>query len=269
MSQPMDGAPSPTDQGAEGPFDPLFDLRGRVILVAGAAGGLGRALAEELHRRGARLGLMDLPGPALDDLTAALPGARAVPADITDAGALAAAFDTLVAALGPPDGAMNAAGVLKTGPGLEMSPGTLRQTFEVNVTGAFAFSQAVARRMIDAKRQGAILHLSSVSSMVANPGYAAYSPSKAALSQMVRVLGREWAAEGLRVNAIGPSLARTQMTRGALAAPEQRKAALALIPMGRFCEPEDLVGPTVMLLSDAGRYISGQTLHVDGGRTLV
>jgi len=144
----------------------------------------------------------------------------------------------------------------------------LRRTLEVNVLGAFLFSRVIARRMMEAGAEGSILHLASVSSMVANEGYAAYSPSKAALSQMVRVLAREWAPEGVRVNAIGPSLAQTDMTRAALADPAHQAETLKLIPMGRFCEGGDLIGPAVMLLSDAGRYITGQTLYVDGGRTL-
>ena len=257
-----------TGSGHHASADPLFDMRGRVVIVAGAAGGLGRALATALHDRGARLGLLDLSDPDLAGMQRHLPGAMTAAVDIRDEAALTHAVATCSARLGEPDAAINATGILTPAPALDLPEEALRRTLEVNVLGAFLFSRVIARRMMEAGAEGSILHLASVSSMVANEGYAAYSPSKAALSQMVRVLAREWAPEGVRVNAIGPSLAQTDMTRAALADPAHQAETLKLIPMGRFCEGGDLIGPAVMLLSDAGRYITGQTLYVDGGRTL-
>ncbi len=257
-----------TRPGHHASADPLFDMRGRVVIVAGAAGGLGRALATALHDRGARLGLLDLSDPDLAGMQRHLPGAMTAAVDIRDEAALTRAVATCAARLGEPDAAINATGILTPAPALDLPEEALRRTLEVNVLGAFLFSRVIARRMMEARAEGSILHLASVSSMVANEGYAAYSPSKAALSQMVRVLAREWAPEGVRVNAIGPSLAQTDMTRSALADPAHQAETLKLIPMGRFCEGGDLIGPAVMLLSDAGRYITGQTLYVDGGRTL-
>jgi NAD(P)-dependent dehydrogenase (short-subunit alcohol dehydrogenase family) len=104
---------------------------------------------------------------------------------------------------------------------------------------------------------------------VANINYAAYATSKAALSQLVRVLAREWAATGITVNAIGPAMTETGMTGGYLSGASFRNQALASIPLGRFGAPEDLIGPLVLLLSSAGAFITGQTIYVDGGRTLV
>jgi NAD(P)-dependent dehydrogenase (short-subunit alcohol dehydrogenase family) len=116
---------------------------------------------------------------------------------------------------------------------------------------------------------GRIVHFASVSSVVANINYAAYATSKAALSQLVRVLAREWAATGITVNAIGPAMTETGMTGGYLSDGSFRNQALASIPLGRFGTPEDLIGPLVLLLSPAGAFITGQTIYVDGGRTLV
>ena len=116
---------------------------------------------------------------------------------------------------------------------------------------------------------GRIVHFASVSSLVANVNYAAYASSKAALSQLVRVLAREWAPSGVSINAIGPAMTETGMTAGYLSDPDFRKQALSAIPMGRFGTPEDLVGLLVLLLAPGGSFITGQTIFVDGGRTLV
>lgn len=265
---PHANAPRSRSESDPGHGDPLFDLQGRVVIVAGAAGGLGRALAKALHDRGARLGLLDLSESDLAAMQRDLPGAMTAAVDIRDEAALGRAVAACAARLGEPAAAINATGILTPAPALDLPEEALRRTLDVNVLGAFLFSRVIARRMMETGAEGSILHLASVSSMVANEGYAAYSPSKAALSQLVRVLAREWAPQGVRVNAIGPSLAQTDMTRSALADPTHQAETLKLIPMGRFCEGGDLIGPAVMLLSDAGRYITGQTLYVDGGRTL-
>jgi NAD(P)-dependent dehydrogenase (short-subunit alcohol dehydrogenase family) len=107
-----------------------------------------------------------------------------------------------------------------------------------------------------------------VSSLVANLDYAAYATSKAALSQLVRVLAREWAPRGITVNAIGPAMTETGMTQVLLSDRQFRAQALASIPMGRFGTPHDLIGMVVLLLARAGAFITGQTIYVDGGRTL-
>jgi NAD(P)-dependent dehydrogenase (short-subunit alcohol dehydrogenase family) len=119
------------------------------------------------------------------------------------------------------------------------------------------------------RRGGRVVHFASVSSHVANQNYAAYATSKAALSQMVRVLAREWAPDGITVNALGPAMTETGMTGSYLSDAEFRAQALSVIPLGRFGSPEDLIAPLMLLLAPGGSFITGQTLFVDGGRTLV
>jgi NAD(P)-dependent dehydrogenase (short-subunit alcohol dehydrogenase family) len=119
-----------------------------------------------------------------------------------------------------------------------------------------------------ADQGGRIVHFASVSSLVANVDYAAYATSKAALVQLVRVLAREWAPRAVTVNAIGPAMTETGMTKTLLSDPQFRAQALASIPLGRFGQPEDLIGMVVLLLAAAGAFITGQTIYVDGGRTL-
>ena len=137
----------------------------------------------------------------------------------------------------------------------------------MNIAGAFFFSRTLVEAMRG--RAGRIVHLASVSSFVANKGYAAYASSKAGLTQLVRVLAREWAAHGITVNAIGPALTETQLTKPYLKNAEFRQKAIEVIPMGRLGTTADIVAPILLLLAPGGAFITGQTIYIDGGRTLV
>jgi NAD(P)-dependent dehydrogenase (short-subunit alcohol dehydrogenase family) len=187
--------------------------------------------------------------------------------DITQEIANTALMEVALERFGVVDGVVNTAGLLRIGPALDLDVEHFEHTLNLNVTGAFLLSRAAARAM--GGKGGRIVHFASVSSVVANTNYAAYASSKAALSQLVRVLAREWAPNGISVNAIGPAMTETGMTAGYLSDPEFRNQALSAIPMGRFGTPEDLVGLLVLLLARAGAFITGQTIFVDGGRTLV
>jgi NAD(P)-dependent dehydrogenase (short-subunit alcohol dehydrogenase family) len=252
--------------------DPLFDLEGKAIVVAGAAGGLGSVLSRALAQRGARLILGDIDEARLAKLATdwpgdgSLPPAHFVPFDIRDAAATDALVCQAVDKFGAVDGALNAAGVLDLAPALELSESAFRHSLDVNVTGSLLFSRAAAKAM---RQGGRIVHLASVSSFVANTKYAAYASAKAALAHLVRVLAREWAPAGITVNAIGPAMIETPMIAPYLADSAFRAAAIAVIPMGRLAVPEDLIGTTLLLLCPAGAFITGQTICVDGGRTLV
>jgi len=247
--------------------DDLFDLSNRVFIIAGGGGGLARPIIQALHRRGASLFLFDIDKTRLDAAAREVPSARTLVADITDEAGLAAVTAAATQAFGRVDGGINAAGLLPIGTASGMDLEVFRQCQEVNVTGAFMFSRAMAAAMEEGG--GRIVHLASVSSYVANPEYAAYASSKGGLRQLIRVLGREWAARGITVNGIGPALTETDLTRDYLADANFRRNAISVIPMGRLGEPEDIVGATLMLLAPAGAFITGQVICVDGGRTLV
>lgn len=224
-------------------------------------------MAHALAARGARLTLADLAREPLEQCAAGIgAGVAIVPADITDENAANVVMAGALASHGEIDGVINTAGLLRIAPAHELDLDQFKATLDVNVTGAFVLSRAAAKAMRG--RGGRIVHFASVSSSVANVNYAAYATSKAALSQLVRVLAREWASDGITVNAIGPAMTETGMTGGYLSESGFRERALAAIPMGRFGTPDDLVGPLVLLLSQAGAFITGQTLFVDGGRTL-
>jgi len=250
--------------------DNPIEVAGRCYLVAGAAGGLARPIVAALLKRGARLILMDTDDAGLDAMIAAHGSENALSftGDITDKSALDAAVDLGQTRFGRLDGGVNAAGLLPIAASDTMDAELFRRCIDVNLTGAFLFSQALAPAL-RAAGGGRILHIASVSSTVSNPAYAAYAGSKGGLAQVVRVLGREWGPDAITVNAIGPALTETDLTRDYLANPAFRAKAISDIPMGRLGLPEDLIGPALLLLGPGGAFITGQTIYVDGGRTLV
>lgn len=251
--------------------DELFDVSGRVVLVAGAARGLGQSLARRFAERGAKVVVGDRLADEGEQVLSTLPGEGHIfeLLDLTDEDSIEAAVQNAHRRLGRLDAVINSAGIAQVGPALELSKKDFETTMAINVTGAFLLSRHAAKIMIE-QGGGQIVHLASVSSRVSNPLYSAYSTSKAALSQLVKVLAVEWAQHSVNVNAIGPAMTPTPLTERQLLASEEKKAkALAQIPMGRFGTPDDLLGAALLLASPAGKFITGQTLFVDGGRTLV
>jgi NAD(P)-dependent dehydrogenase (short-subunit alcohol dehydrogenase family) len=247
--------------------DALFDVGGRTYLIAGAGGGLGSVMAEALHQRGARLVLFDTDEAALERVGNAIPAALTRVADMNNQTNLSEMVQLTQDRFGTIDGAINAAGLLPMAAATTFDEAIFRECIDVNLTAAFLFSRTVAEHMQDSG--GRIVHIASVSSFVANPEYAAYAGSKAGLAQMVRVLAREWAPMNILINAIGPALTETPLTRDYLSDPGFRSRAIAAIPMARLGEAEDLIGTLLLLLSPGGGFITGQTIYVDGGRTLV
>jgi NAD(P)-dependent dehydrogenase (short-subunit alcohol dehydrogenase family) len=248
-------------------IDPLFNVSDNTYLIAGAGGGLGNVMAKALAERGARLALFDIDEAALQRVGITIPDALIQVADINDQSDLSEMMQLTQSRFGTIDGAINAAGLLPMAAAATFDEAVFRQCIDVNLTAAFLFSKTVAEQMQDAG--GRIVHIASVSSFVANPEHAAYASSKAGLAQMIRVLAREWAPKNILVNAIGPALTETPLTQDYLSDPGFRRNAISAIPMGRLGEADDLIGALLLLLSPAGSFITGQTIYVDGGRTLV
>jgi NAD(P)-dependent dehydrogenase (short-subunit alcohol dehydrogenase family) len=250
--------------------DPLFDVAGRNILVAGAAGGLGAPLSRALARRGARLMLADMNLDGIENLTRELDAsdAHACRLDVTDEASCAAAVAQSVQSLGGLDVVINATGIYRVAPAVDLALQDWQLTIDANLTGAFLLARTAGRHMV-ARSRGRIITIASVSSEVVNPDYAAYAASKAGVAHLTRVLALEWARSGVTVNAIGPAVIPTPLSQAVVEDDSRRNAAIAKIPMGRLGTPEDLVGAIVLLSSDAGAFITGQTIYVDGGRTLL
>ena len=255
------------NQLMRGTSDPLFHINGRTFIIGGGGGELAIYIAKELSRRGANLVIFDINQKLLDLVNSEIPSAITAAVDINDEQAITDVVSMAKEKFGTIDGALNTASILKIAPALELDEALFRKTMDINLTGAFLFSRAAARAMQDTG--GRIVNIASVSSYVSNLEYAAYASSKAAVAQLIRVLARKWAPNNILINAIGPALIDTAMTREYLSDPDFFKNALSVIPMGRLGQPEELIGTILLLLKKGGAFITGQTIYVDGGRTFV
>lgn len=237
-----------------------FDFSGRSILVTGASSGIGRTTVERLCASGAKVVAAARNVEALAQL-AGQTGCEPLAIDVSDEAAIADAF----AALGPFDGLVNCAGVTGLAPALDTTAEGFDRLMAVNARGAALVARHVARGMIDAKRAGSIVNVSSQASLAALDQHLAYCASKAALDAITRVLCLELGPYGIRVNSVNPTVTLTPMAVEAWSEPTKRAAALERIPLKRFAEPHEVAAPVMFLLSDAASMISGVALPVDGG----
>jgi NAD(P)-dependent dehydrogenase (short-subunit alcohol dehydrogenase family) len=254
---------------APGSFVRIFDLTGRVALVVGS-GGLGSTIAAALADFGARLAVADFDLEAATRLARICdrPGIEslAVGLDVTDYAMVQEAVAAIEERCGRIDILVNAAGINIRKPATEYTPEDWHRIVDTNLTGVFYVTQAVARGML-ARGYGRVVSIGSVSSLLGHPYHAPYAASKGGLAILTKSLATEWAPRGVTINAIGPTYTETNLTRGFTDDPATRERLVAGIPMGRLGTPEDLVGAAVFLCSDAARFVTGQTLYVDGGRT--
>jgi 3-oxoacyl-[acyl-carrier protein] reductase len=240
----------------------------RFALVTGASRGIGRAIAVDLAAHGHDVALLGRDAAALaesaDAVAAARPGARAAvhAVDVTDAAALEAAVAAVLADFGRLDTVVANAGQSQDGLILRFKPADLDRLLDVNLKSAFALSAAVAKPMIR-QRAGSIVFVSSIVGISGNAGQTAYAATKAGLLGLTRSLAKELGSRNVRVNAVAPGLIETAMTADM---PDAARAAfLGGIALGRPGTPEDVAGVVTFLASDAARYVTGQTIVVDGG----
>jgi len=249
----------------------LFDLTGQVALVTGASSGLGVRFAEVLADAGAAVALV---ARRADRLTAVRDrietgGGRAVAiaADVTDRAAMTRAFDAAEQAFGTVTVLVNNAGVVASGRAVELSEADWRRVIGTNLDAVFFWSQEASRRMLAAGRGGAVVNIASMLGISVTKGVAPYAVSKAGVIQLTKALAVELAPKGIRVNAIAPGWIVTDMNRDYLAS-ERGAAIKDEIPAGRFGEAGDLDGALLLLACDAGRFITGATIVVDGGQVV-
>ncbi|WP_114809156.1 SDR family oxidoreductase [Paraburkholderia kururiensis] len=241
-----------------------FDFSGRSILVTGASSGIGRTTVERLCASGATVVAAARNVEALAHL-AEETGCEPLALDVSDEAAIADAFASLGPSLSPFDGLVNCAGVTGLAPALDTTAEGFDRLMAVNARGAALVARHVARGMIDAKRAGSIVNVSSQASLAALDQHLAYCASKAALDAITRVLCLELGPHGIRVNSVNPTVTLTPMAVEAWSEPTKRAAALERIPLKRFAEPYEVAAPVMFLLSDAASMISGVALPVDGG----
>lgn len=237
-----------------------------VALVTGAASGIGRACVQRLARDGVAVAAVDLDTDAIEDVAA-----LALHADVTNEAAIAAAVARTEAELGPLDVAVNVAGITGSAQATEchLTPvDEWRRVLDVNLTGSFLVCRAVLPGMLE-RGAGTIVNVASAAGLVAFPGRCAYSASKGGVVQLTRSLAADYAARGIRANAICPGMVDTPMTQWRLEDPELRAAVLARIPAGRVATADEVADAVALLAGGELPYMNGAMLVLDGAWTAV
>ncbi|WP_043338038.1 3-oxoacyl-[acyl-carrier-protein] reductase [Belnapia moabensis] len=246
----------------------MFDLTGRTALVTGATGGIGAATARALHARGAKLALTGRRAAELEALAAELggEGVLVAPADLADPAAPAALVEQVEGTLGSLDILVNNAGFTRDMLALRMGDADWAAVLEVDLTAPFRLARAALRGMMK-RRHGRIVSIASIVGVTGNAGQANYAAAKAGLIGMSKSLAQEVATRGVTVNVVAPGFVKTAMTD---ALPEAaRTKLLERIPAGRMGTPEDIGAAVVYLASAEAAWVTGQTLHVNGGMAMI
>jgi len=245
----------------------MFDLTGTTALVTGASGGIGGAIARGLHAQGAQVALSGTRREKLDALAGELGERVAVtPCDLTDADAIGKLPGEVGKALGGPDIVVNNAGLTRDGLVMRMKDADWQDVLDVNLTAAFRLSRAAIKPMMK-RRWGRIINISSVVGALGNPGQANYATSKAGLIGFSKSLAHELAPRGITVNCVAPGFIETAMTEAL--DDNQRQELLNRIPMARMGEVQEVAGAVTYLASPAASYVTGHTLHVNGGMAML
>lgn len=245
----------------------MFDLSGRKALVTGASGGIGEAIARALHARGATVGLHGTRVEKLEALGAEL-GERSqlFPANLSDRGEVKALAAKASEQLDGVDILVNNAGITRDGLFVRMSDADWDAVLEVNLTAAFLLTRELTHPMMR-RRQGRIINVTSVVGVTGNPGQANYCASKAGMVGFSKSLAQEIASRGITVNCIAPGFIRSAMTEKLN--DKQKETILGAIPAKRMGDAEEVASAALFLASDEAGYITGQTLHINGGMAMI
>ncbi|MDA8138893.1 MAG: SDR family NAD(P)-dependent oxidoreductase [Desulfobacteraceae bacterium] len=245
-----------------------YDLKGQTAIVTGGGKGIGRAIALGLAESGAAV---VVAGRTLEPLEAVAAEIRAkgskamvVQTDLVDSAQVEALAAKTVEAFGRIDILVNNAARSFLRSLMDLREDGWDKVFDTNVKAVWLLSRAVARTMM-ARKSGTIINITTVGAEKAELGMAAYGCSKAALKMLTRCMAREWAPFGIRVNAVGPGLTRTDFSKPLWSNPEMEKHIGAALPLGRIAEPEEMAPAVLFLASEGARYMTGHTIYVDGG----
>ncbi|MBM3519732.1 MAG: 3-oxoacyl-[acyl-carrier-protein] reductase [Alphaproteobacteria bacterium] len=245
----------------------MFDLTGKTALVTGASSGIGTAIAEILHRAGATVAISGTRAEALEAVKAKL-GDRvhSIPCNLSDPAEVEKLVPAAEAAMGSLDILINNAGITRDGLTMRMKDEDWQQVLDVNLSAAFRLCRASMRGMMK-RRWGRIINITSVVGVTGNPGQANYVAAKAGLIGLTKSLALELASRNITVNAIAPGFVATPMTD--VLNEKQRESILARVPAGRLGTPAEIAAATLYLAAEEAAYVTGQTLHVNGGMALV
>jgi 3-oxoacyl-[acyl-carrier protein] reductase len=245
----------------------MFDLSGKTALVTGASGGIGGEIARQLHAQGATVGLSGTRVDPLEQLKGSL-GDRAhvLPCDLGDAAQTEQLLKSAEAAMGGVDILVNNAGLTRDGLAMRMKDEDWQKVIDVNLTAGFRLARASLRGMMK-KRWGRIIGITSVVGVTGNPGQVNYAAAKAGMIGMSKALAQEVASRNITVNCVAPGFIETQMTDALNE--EQKSRIMAGIPAGRLGHSAEVAAAVVYLASSEAAYVTGQTIHVNGGMAMI
>jgi gluconate 5-dehydrogenase len=248
----------------------LFDLSEKTALVTGGSRGIGLAIANGLAEHGADIAIVARTKEQIEEAASGIKDQTgrkvwSFQFDLGDSASIEDFFDSVIERTGDIDILVNCAGTTIRGKANEVDLMTWNKVIEVNLTSAFAMSQAFCRHRMDADKGGRIINIGSLTCHSARPTTAAYASSKGGLLMLTKTLAVEWAKYKINVNAIGPGYIATDLTEPLWSDEQFDKWVLSKTPLGRWGRPDDLVGTAALLASKAGEFITGQIIYVDGG----
>jgi 3-oxoacyl-[acyl-carrier protein] reductase len=244
----------------------MFDLTGKTALVTGATGGIGGAIARALHAQGAKVAVSGTRREVLDALAAELGGATVLPCDLADKDAVEALVPKAEEALGQLDILVANAGITKDNLFVQLRDEDWEQVLNVNLTSTFRLARAAVKGMMR-RRFGRVIGITSVVGITGNPGQSNYTAAKAGMIGMFKSIGKEYAKRGITANCVAPGFIATPMTDKLNE--KQREAILAMVPAGKLGTGADVAAAVVYLASDEAAYVTGQTLHINGGMAMI
>ncbi|MGF1629544.1 MAG: 3-oxoacyl-[acyl-carrier-protein] reductase [Kiloniellaceae bacterium] len=245
----------------------MFDLTGKIALVTGASGGIGGSIARRLHGQGATVVLSGTRAEALEALAGELGGrAQVMACNLSDPAETDALVGRVESEAGQLDILVNNAGLTRDGLALRMKDEDWQQVLDVNLTAAFRLTRAALKGMMK-RRWGRVIGITSIVGVTGNPGQANYAASKAGLIGMTKSLAQEVATRGITLNCVAPGMIETAMTDALNE--QQRARILTAIPMQRLGNPDEISSAVIYLASQEAAYVTGQTLHVNGGMAMI
>ena len=245
----------------------MFDLSGKTALVTGATGGIGGAIARGLHRQGATVALSGTRKEALDQLAAELKDrVQVLPCDLSDKDQVEALVPKAEEVMGKLDILVCNAGVTKDNLFVQLRDEDWESVININLTATFRLSRAAMKTMMR-RRHGRIIGITSVVGVTGNPGQGNYTAAKAGMIGMFKSIAKEYAKRGVTANCVAPGFVATAMTDKLN--DKQREAILQMVPSGRLGTPDDIAAAIIYLASDEASYVTGQTLHVNGGMAMI